>query len=277
MKQGRSLMELGRELQRQRLNRQDFLADTRSLEVESNSYGSTLHLSLDGKTYGFGIGELAHQQIASRLNIPFRYYVKMQSEAPDLLDQNINRWLNEKPERRMVRVLDGKVRAFLSDRYRRLDNLELCAAVAANEDSARYYFNQAVQKGYNSPGGQLARKALESLNQPPPNQNNGCFITTAVCDNFGKSDDCYELTTFRKFRDEWLITQSDGKTLIEEYYAVAPRIVANINRLSEAKKIYETIWQKYLVPCLDFINNGDNFSCKQKYIDMVHELKKLYL
>ena len=29
----------------------------------------------------------------------------------------------------MVRILDGRVRAFLSDRYRRLDNLELCAAV----------------------------------------------------------------------------------------------------------------------------------------------------
>ena len=123
MKQGKTLAELGKELQRQRLNRQDFLADTRSLEVESNSYGSTLHLSLDGKTYGFGIGELAHQQIASRLNIPYRYYAKM------LLDRNINTWLEQKPERRMIRVLDGKVRAFLSDRYRRLDNLELCAAV----------------------------------------------------------------------------------------------------------------------------------------------------
>ena len=122
-------MELGRELQRQRQNRQDFLADTRSLEVETNGYGSTLHLKLDGKTYGFGIGELAHQQIANRLNIPFRYYAKMQVEAPDLLDENVNRWLNDKPERRMIRVLDGKVRAFLSDRYRRLDNLELCAAV----------------------------------------------------------------------------------------------------------------------------------------------------
>ena len=129
MKQGRTLLELGRELQSQRLNRQDFLADTRTLEVESNDYGSTLHMSLDGKTYGFGIGELAHQQIASRLNIPYRYYQKMQGEAPDLLDQNINRWLNQNPERRMIRVLDGKVRAFLSDRYRRLDNLELCAAV----------------------------------------------------------------------------------------------------------------------------------------------------
>ena len=129
MKQGRTLAELGRELQRQRVNRQDFLAYTRSLEVETNSYGSTLHLSLDGKTYGFGIGELAHQQIAARLNIPFRYYAKMQNEAPDLLDRNINTWLEQNPERRMIRVLDGKVRAFLSDRYRRLDNLELCAAV----------------------------------------------------------------------------------------------------------------------------------------------------
>ncbi|MBR0287683.1 MAG: DUF932 domain-containing protein [Selenomonadaceae bacterium] len=129
MKQGKTLQELGRELQRQRLNRQDFLADTRALEMESDFYGSTLHLSLDGKTYGFGIGELAHQQIASRLNIPFRYYKKMQEEAPALLDQNVNTWFGKNPERRMIRVLDSNVRAFLSDRYRRLDNLELCAAV----------------------------------------------------------------------------------------------------------------------------------------------------
>jgi len=29
----------------------------------------------------------------------------------------------------MVRIMDGNVRAFLSDRYRRLDHLELCTAV----------------------------------------------------------------------------------------------------------------------------------------------------
>ena len=76
MKQGRTLLELGRELQRQRQNRQDFLADTRTLEVESTSYGSTLHLSLDGKTYGFGIGELAHQQIAALTRIDFKSLVE---------------------------------------------------------------------------------------------------------------------------------------------------------------------------------------------------------
>ena len=129
MKQGKTLAQLGRELQRQRLNRQDFLADTRSLEVETNSYGSTLQLSLDDKPLSFTVGETAHQQIAARLNIPLRYYKKMQEDAPDLLDRNINTWFERTPERRMIRVLDGNVRAFLSDRYRRLDNLELCAAV----------------------------------------------------------------------------------------------------------------------------------------------------
>ena len=129
MKQGKTIQELGRELQRQRLNRQDFIADTHSLELETTPYGSTLHLTIDGKTYGYQVSENAHQQIALRLNIPYRYYQKMQADAPALLDNNVNTWFAKNPERRMIRVLDGKVRAFLSDRYRRLDNLELCAAV----------------------------------------------------------------------------------------------------------------------------------------------------
>ncbi|MBE8949089.1 MAG: CDC27 family protein [Quinella sp. 3Q1] len=107
------------------------------------------------------------------------------------------------------------------------------------------------------------------------NQNN-CFVTTAVCGSFGKPDDCYELTTFRKFRDGWLSAQADGKNLIAEYYEIAPRIVANINRLANAAQIYKKIWQEYLVPCLNYIRSGDNLSCKNKYVEMVQELKKIY-
>lgn len=129
MKQGKSLQELGCELQRQRLNRQDFIADTRSIHINSNSSGSSLSIATDNQNFCFGICELAHQQIATRLNIPFRYYQKMQMENPELLDRNVNTWFSQNPERRMIRVLDGNVRAFLSDRYRRLDNLELFAAV----------------------------------------------------------------------------------------------------------------------------------------------------
>ena len=129
MKQGRTLQALGKELDRQRNARQDFIADTRSIEMESVPGASHLRLEVNGVPQEFGVGEIAHQQIAARLGIPYRYYQKMQVEQPALLDENVNTWLHEAPERRMIRVLDGKVRAVLSDRYRRLDNLELCAAV----------------------------------------------------------------------------------------------------------------------------------------------------
>lgn len=129
MKKGRTLEALGAELQRQRNARQDFIADTRNLVMETTPKESILRMNTKGKLLEYSVGLIAHQQIASRLNIPYRYYQKMQQEQPALLDKNVNTWLRETPERRMIRVLDGRVRAFLSNRYRRLDNLELCASV----------------------------------------------------------------------------------------------------------------------------------------------------
>ena len=42
----------------------------------------------------------------------------------------------------------------------------------------------------------------------------GCFITSAVCESFGKPDDCYELTMFRSFRDNYLAKEQDGEIRI---------------------------------------------------------------
>ena len=64
----------------------------------------------------FSITDNAHSQISQRLNIPLKYYKRMHSLAPDLLATNVNTWFLEKPERRMIRILDGKARAYLSDR-----------------------------------------------------------------------------------------------------------------------------------------------------------------
>ena len=129
MKQGKTLETLGAELQRQRAARQDFVADTRHLNFYTEDGKSRLTLTTGNKLLEFGVNPLAHQQISARLGIPLKYYQRMQTEAPALLDENVNNWLQQSPERRMLRVMDGNVRAFLSDRYRRLDNLELCAAV----------------------------------------------------------------------------------------------------------------------------------------------------
>lgn len=120
------------------------------------------------------------------------------------------------------------------------------------------------------------RRAASNNYNKNNNSGGGCFITTAVCQNFGKADDCCELTAFRNFRDGWLMNQSDGKNLIAEYYDTAPKIVAKIDSLANAAEIYKSIWEKYLKPCLKFIEGGDNLSCKNKYIEMVENLKKKF-
>lgn len=102
----------------------------------------------------------------------------------------------------------------------------------------------------------------------------GCYITTATCEEYGKSDDCYELTKFRDFRDNWLKYQPDGKELIERYYKTAPKLVDKINRQVNRNEIYHYLNDEYLSKCLTYIENKENEKCKSKYIDMMNYLYK---
>lgn len=129
MKQGRTLQSLGRELERQNTAKKDYLIHTSRVCMETKENFSYLRFLHGDDPKEYIVGDIAHHQLASRLGIPFRYYQKMQADCPALLDENVNTWLHQHPERRMLRTLDHRLRAFLSDRYRRLDNLELCAAV----------------------------------------------------------------------------------------------------------------------------------------------------
>ncbi len=99
-----------------------------------------------------------------------------------------------------------------------------------------------------------------------------CYITTATCQEYGKPDDCYELTTFRAFRDNWLKAQPDGEELIRRYYATAPAIVEQINAQPNRADIYREINDVYLTPCLRYIEAGENEKCKALYIQMVEHL-----
>jgi hypothetical protein len=74
----------------------------------------------------YGITPLARRQLAEKLRIPYAYFERMRTEQPELLDRNVNAWLErDEGERQLLRTLDGKVRAILSERYRHLDNYDL--------------------------------------------------------------------------------------------------------------------------------------------------------
>ena len=124
MKSGLTLVEMAQEIQSQAEKKKDYIADTRQLEVNPDST-----LTIQEEAGSFQVTEHTHSQIAQRLNIPAKYYKFMLQEAPELLASNINHWFGHKPESRMVRTLDGKARAFLSDRYRRIDNYQIASAI----------------------------------------------------------------------------------------------------------------------------------------------------
>jgi len=68
----------------------------------------------------------AHAQVASSTPIGQRYYRAMLEQDPELLAVNLNRWFSRaNGTKRLVRVESGHMRAWLSDRYLRVSNLDL--------------------------------------------------------------------------------------------------------------------------------------------------------
>lgn len=93
-------------------------------------------LGPDGVTMTAGsytINDVANSQIADKLAIPLPYLRRMHSDAVDLFDANVNGWLARTDRRFLVRILreehgGGIARAVLSDRYSRIDHLDVLMA-----------------------------------------------------------------------------------------------------------------------------------------------------
>lgn len=130
MKYGRSLVHLAQELERQLARKHDMIVPSPMMRCQTDGPGHCTLVIEDSNGAGqYDVTKLARRQLADKLKIPFAYFERMREEQPALLDQNVNTWLQDDRERRMVRTLDGKVRAILSDRYRRLDNYDLAESV----------------------------------------------------------------------------------------------------------------------------------------------------
>jgi len=123
MKAGISITELAEQISANKAMKSDLIADTRQLSITNTSPGRA---SLFVEEFGHSpILGFAHGQISDRVGIPKKYYDRMLNDAPDLLASNINRWFQNEPQRRMIRMLGGDTRAFLSDRYQRIENEEI--------------------------------------------------------------------------------------------------------------------------------------------------------
>ena len=127
MKTGLTIKEMAQELLRQSKAKQDYLVNTGSLSLSVASDVPQLRVTEEGtdKIAPLDIRQTAHRQLGTYLGIPQKYYELMRTDAPELLAYNANYWFSQKNELRTLRTIDGCARAFLSNRHRRIDNLDI--------------------------------------------------------------------------------------------------------------------------------------------------------
>ena len=131
MKTGLTLDQFAATILTQSQQKADYLVDTRNLQLET--YGSDIYLHMYDNhaevLEPLQINQTAHRQFGTHLKIPAAYYDRMLTTHPELLAHNVNSWFQREPSKRMLRTMGGTARAFLSNRYRRIDNLEIAQVV----------------------------------------------------------------------------------------------------------------------------------------------------
>ena len=150
MKTGKSIVELAQQLQDIRDNSKDFIVPTEKLSVkvippmqgdvnnEATPFARPVIEFTNGKRNQFELNPWSNKQLAQYAEIPQGYYDRIQRENPFLFADNVNHGLKKaatdasqahKSEARMIRTYGNTVRALVSNKYRRLDCVDLLETV----------------------------------------------------------------------------------------------------------------------------------------------------
>jgi hypothetical protein len=139
-----TLGQLVTELERQRDSRIDFVADVRHLQVEAN--GGIKIIPATAQAFEWMpngpmmMKKSAYHQLAERTTptIPTKFFDNMLLERPNRLSDLVNGLHADDPKKRLVRCLDNEVRAWLSNGYRVIDNMDIaftCLDEARKKDA----------------------------------------------------------------------------------------------------------------------------------------------
>lgn len=139
-----TLAQLVTELERQKESRNDFVADVRHLKVEANGGVKIIPATAQAFEWmpegAMQMERSAYHQLAERTSpsIPTRFFDALMLERPGRLADLVNGLHADDPKKRLVRCLDNKVRAWLSNGYRVIDNYDMaftCLDEARQKDA----------------------------------------------------------------------------------------------------------------------------------------------
>lgn len=139
------------------------------------------------------------------------------------------------------------------------DTAEDLACVKRYNDSEAYYSAEYGECRFYDD--------LDEMNDPQK-----CFLTTACVDQAGLSDDCFELETLRRFRDNVLAKMSGGAADIATYYREAPALVAAIRRHPAGAAELSRAYLLYILPSAVLARLGFNRLAYRTYRRMMQDL-----
>lgn len=129
MHKGQTLDSVATAILSAKEHKRDYIAQTTALRLTDDA---RISFNAGGTEHEFSPTPICLEQIGDRVGIPRKYAVRMATEAPALLANNVNHWFKAQPEKRMLRTLRNghdTARAFLSDRYRPLDNADIAERI----------------------------------------------------------------------------------------------------------------------------------------------------
>jgi hypothetical protein len=103
-----------------------------------------------------------------------------------------------------------------------------------------------------------------------------CFLTTACVQARDLPDDCAELTVLRGFRDGYLSENAERKSMVAEYYEIAPEIVEAIQATPDSRREFESIYETISL-CVRLIRGEQFEQALEAYRAMVQSLRQKYL
>ena len=112
-------------------------------------------------------------------------------------------------------------------------------------------------------------KSFEDDKCAPPAK--GCFLTTACCEVLGLPDDCFELRTLRRYRDETLAAMPGGNAAIAAYYLLAPSILDRLPRQDRVARLL-SVYARFILPSAVAARLGLNALAYRLYARMMSEL-----
>lgn len=124
MKTGLTLTQLAAEIERQNASKIDVIAPVKKL-----TFNDSNKLTIETVDGEYLPTEQFHSQMATHIGIGNAYSSSLRTRLPETWRNTMNDELHASKTPRLVRMLDGNARAFLSNAYERIDNSEVAQTI----------------------------------------------------------------------------------------------------------------------------------------------------